>query len=179
MGTSILLDNRVDCAPKEHPVNPIGSPLPAAQYLRMSTEHQNFSLENQTLAIQSYAEKRNFHILKTYVDAGRTGVVLKHREGLAQLLRDVLQGDQLYRAILVYDVSRWGRFQDTDEAAYYEFICKQAGIKVAYFAEQFDNDGSIVSSIVKNIKRVTAAEYSRELSAKVHAEQLRHAAFGV
>jgi hypothetical protein len=56
-----------------------------------------------------------------------------------------------------------------DESAHYEFICKQAGIKVAYCAEQFDNDGSLISHIMKNIKRVMAAEFSRELSAKVYA----------
>ncbi|WP_275189087.1 recombinase family protein [Bradyrhizobium sp. CSA112] len=60
-----------------------------------------------------------------------------------------------------------------DESAHYEFICKQAGIKVAYCAEQFDNDGSLVSHIMKNIKRVMAAEFSRELSAKVYAGQSR------
>ena len=144
----------------------------------MSTEHQNFSLENQTLAIQSYAEKRNFHILKTYVDAGRTGVVLKHREGLAQLLRDVLQGDQLYRAILVYDVSRWGRFQDTDEAAYYEFLCKRAGVLVHYCAETFSNDATMPSAIMKALKRAMAGEYSRELGVKTHAGAERSARLG-
>src|SRR5438105_6543737 len=35
-------------------------------------------------------------------------------------------------------------------------MCKQAGIKVVYCAEQFDNDGSLMSSIVKNLKRVMA-----------------------
>jgi DNA invertase Pin-like site-specific DNA recombinase len=30
--------------------------VPAAQYLRMSTEHQQYSLENQSTAIQTYAE---------------------------------------------------------------------------------------------------------------------------
>jgi hypothetical protein len=40
------------------------------------------------------------------------------------------------------EVSRWGRFQDVDESAYYEFICKQNDIAVAYCAEQFENDGS-------------------------------------
>jgi hypothetical protein len=24
---------------------------------------------------------------------------------------------------LVYDITRWGRFQDVDESAYYEFTC--------------------------------------------------------
>ena len=73
---------------------------------------------------------------------------------------------------------RWGRFQDVDEAAHYEFICKQAGIKVSYCAEQFDNDESMLSNIVKNLKRVMAAEYSRELSQKVHAGSCRFARMG-
>ena len=80
--------------------------------------------------------------------------------------------------VLVYDISRWGRFQDVDESAHYEFVCKQKGIQVAYCAEQFDNDGSLLSSIVKNIKRVMAAEFSRELSVKVHAGQCRIAGLG-
>jgi hypothetical protein len=53
-------------------------------------------------------------------------------------------------------------------ALYYELVCKQNGNKVAYGAGQFDNDGTLLSSIVKNIRRVIAAEYSRELSVKVH-----------
>ena len=69
--------------------------------------------------------------------------------------------------ILVYDVSRWGRFQDSDEAAAYEFLCKNAGIPVHYCAEQFSNDGTQPSSIMKALKRTMAAEFSRELSVKV------------
>jgi hypothetical protein len=70
-------------------------------------------------------------------------------------------------AILVYDISRWGRFQDSDESAHYEYICKRARIAVHYCAEPFVNDGSLPSSLLKAIKRTMAAEYSRELSAKV------------
>ena len=75
--------------------------------------------------------------------------------------------------MIVYDVSRWGRFQDADESAYYEYICRRAGISVIYCAEQFENDGSPVSTIVKGVKRAMAGEYSRELSAKVFAGQCR------
>jgi DNA invertase Pin-like site-specific DNA recombinase len=70
-------------------------------------------------------------------------------------------------------VSRWGRFQDADESAYYEYICRRAGIEVAYCAEQFQNDGSPVSTIVKGVKRAMAGEYSRELSSKVFKGQCR------
>ena len=78
-----------------------------------------------------------------------------------------------FQAILVYDVSRWGRFQDADESAYYEYLCKRAGIEVHYCAEQFENDGSPTSTIIKSVKRAMAGEYSRELSAKVFKGQCR------
>ncbi len=78
-----------------------------------------------------------------------------------------------YKAILVYDVSRWGRFQDADESAYYEYLCKRAGISVHYCAEQFENDSGPTSTIIKSVKRAMAGEYSRELSTKVFQGQCR------
>ena len=74
---------------------------------------------------------------------------------------------------MVYDVSRWGRFQDADESGYWEFVCKRAGVIIHYCAEPFINDGSLSSAIFKSLKRTMAAEYSRELSAKVFAGQCR------
>jgi DNA invertase Pin-like site-specific DNA recombinase len=152
--------------------------IPAAQYLRMSTEHQQYSLENQSLAIQKYADSRGFEVVQTYSDAARSGLVLRRRTGLQQLLKDVVSGASSYRAILVYDVSRWGRFQDTDEAAHYEFLCKSAGVPVHYCAETFVNDGSLPSLIMKALKRTMAGEYSRDLSVRVYAGQKRLALLG-
>ena len=70
-------------------------------------------------------------------------------------------------------MSRWGRCQDADKSAYYEYICRRTGIQIAYCAGQFENDGSPVSTIVKGVTRAMAGEYSRELSAKVFAGQCR------
>jgi DNA invertase Pin-like site-specific DNA recombinase len=150
----------------------------AAQYVRMSTERQRYSIQNQAAVIAAYALAHNLTIVRTYTDEGESGLRIRNRPALTRLIEDVRSGRADFDHILVYDVSRWGRFQDIDESAHYEFICKQAGIKVAYCAEQFDNDGGMVSSIVKNIKRVMAAEYSRELSAKVHAGACRFARMG-
>jgi DNA invertase Pin-like site-specific DNA recombinase len=152
--------------------------LRAAQYVRMSTDYQQYSIENQAVVIGAYAQLHKLSIVRTYRDEGESGLKIKNRKGLTQLIDDVQSGQADFGHILVFDVSRWGRFQDVDESAHYEFICKQAGIRVAYCAEQFDNDGSLISHIVKNIKRVMAAEYSRELSAKVHAGQSRYAGLG-
>jgi DNA invertase Pin-like site-specific DNA recombinase len=144
----------------------------------MSTDKQRYSIQNQAAVIAAYAHAHGLQLVRKYIDAGESGLRIKNRGGLQQLIADVTSGQADYSHVLVYDVSRWGRFQDTDESAHYEFVCKQAGVKVAYCAEQFDNDGSMLSSIVKNLKRVMAAEYSRELSVKVHAGQSRVARLG-
>lgn len=150
----------------------------AAQYVRMSTEMQHYSIQNQAVVIAAYAHAHNLTLIRTYKDEGESGLLIKNRPGLLQLMEDVENGQTDFGHLLVYDVSRWGRFQDVDESAHYEFMCKRAGIKVAYCAEQFDNDGTMLTSIVKNIKRVMAAEYSRELSVKVYAGQCRFARLG-
>ena len=139
----------------------------------MSTEHQQYSTENQADKIREYAAKRNIEIIRTYADEGKSGLRIDGRKALQRLIKDVESGGADFQVILVYDVSRWGRFQDADESAYYEYICRRAGIQVAYCAEQFENDGSPVSTIVKGVKRAMAGEYSRELSAKVFAGQCR------
>ena len=112
-------------------------------------------------------------IVRTYADDGKSGLSIGGRASLQKLIADVEAGGVDFNVILVYDVSCWGRFQDADESAYYEYICRRAGIQVAYCAEQFENDGSPTSTIVKSVKRAMAGGYSRELSAKVFAGQCR------
>jgi DNA invertase Pin-like site-specific DNA recombinase len=145
----------------------------AAQYLRVSTERQEYSLDCQRAGIETYARQHNFAVCRTYVDAAKSGLEVKHRQGLCQLLQDVVGGNCPYGSILVYDVSRWGRFQDPDEAAHYEFLCKTAGVKVHYCAEHFGNDTYLPNVVLKALKRVMAGEYSRELSDKVFAALIR------
>ena len=153
-------------------------PIPAAQYVRMSDEAQEYSIDNQKAAIQEYAVRHGFVIVKTYADPGKSGVVATHRKGLSDLLHDVVGGNSPFRAILVYDVSRWGRFQNSDEAAHYEFLCVSSGIPLHYCAEPFANDGTAISTLFKALKRSMAAEYSRELSEKEFRGKSRIAKLG-
>jgi DNA invertase Pin-like site-specific DNA recombinase len=139
----------------------------AVAYVRMSTEHQQYSTSNQMDVVREYAKRRGFEIVKIYSDEGKSGLNIQGRDSLAQMIKDVQSGGINFSAILVYDVSRWGRFQDADESAYYEYICRRAGVSVHYCAEQFENDGSPMSSVMKTMKRTMAGEYSRELSTKV------------
>ena len=100
----------------------------AAEYVRMSTEHQKYSTENQAEIIRQYAAQRGIEVVRTYADEGKSGLRLDGRDALKQLIDDVQSGKADFATILVYDVSRWGRFQDADESAYYEYICKRAGV---------------------------------------------------
>jgi DNA invertase Pin-like site-specific DNA recombinase len=150
----------------------------AAQYLRVSSDQQRYSLQGQSAEIAAYAERHGYAIVRTYVDAGISGLSVKGRRGLQQLLADVVGGEPDYEAILVYDVSRWGRFQNPDESAHYEYLCRKEEIAVEYCAEDFGPPG-VSSALLKQVKRVMAAEYSRHLSATVARAQKRWAAEGL
>lgn len=153
-------------------------PVRAAQYLRMSSENQRYSTENQQNAIAEYAQQHGYEVVASYIDAGKSGLSLKGRDALRQLLSDALGAKQSFEAILVLDVSRWGRFQNPDQAAHYEFLCRQAGIRVVYCAEPFGEDVAPVTTIIKHLKRVMAGEYSRELSGKLARAKRQQAELG-
>ncbi|BCT91137.1 serine recombinase [Lysobacter caseinilyticus] len=143
--------------------------MPVAQYLRMSAEHQRYSTTNQREAIGQYARANGMEVVCTYEDSGRSGLTLRGRPALQRLLTEVHDASRCFKAIVVFDVSRWGRFQDVDESAFYEFLCRRAGVNVHYCAESFDCVPGPMAAVVKSIKRAMAAEYSKELSGKVYS----------
>ncbi|WP_260854380.1 recombinase family protein [Paraburkholderia sp. BCC1884] len=145
----------------------LAGPPRAAQYIRMSTDHQEYSPLFQREAIARYAVANNIRIVRDYEDAGISGLTLRDRPALIRLLLDVEDPARRFSSVLVYDVSRWGRFQDVDESAFYENTCRRAGVRIIYVAEPFENDGTPLSSVLKAMKRAMAGEFSREMSRKI------------
>lgn len=152
--------------PDTGPIYPI-----AAQYLRMSTEHQKYSPENQREYISAYAKEHDITIQYTYDDAGRSGLSLDNRPGLCSLLHDVENGIINVSLILVYDVSRFGRFQDIEEAAHYSWLLKRNGVRIIYCAEPFSGEQTELSMLGLSYSRYGAATYSKNLSEKVFLGQ--------
>jgi len=107
------------------------APSKAAMYVRMSTDHQKYSTHNQEDAIRKYAANRNIEIVATYADEGKSGLKIDGRQALKNLINDVQNGEAVFKIILVLDITRWGRFQDADESAYYEYICRNAKMMAA------------------------------------------------
>jgi len=159
------------------PQQPI-PPRKGAAYMRMSTEHQKYSVENQLIAITDYATRYGIELVKEYIDDGKSGLTIGGRPALQQLIKDVESGNPGYDMILVLDITRWGRFQDSDESAHHEFCCRRAGVSIEYVGEQFANDGSVGADLIKSVKRVMAKETSRELSAKVFRGQCTLIGYG-
>jgi len=150
----------------------------AAAYLHSATSYapddlQYPAMREQAELISAFAEKNSMDIVKTYIDSGKCGA--NARAGLRNMIEDVQSGTAEYDVILMRDITRWGR-ERMDEAAYYEFICRRAGFDVQYMNEPFKNDGSVISSIIKTIKRGMEGEYRRERAAKAKAARLRRKA---
>lgn len=139
----------------------------AAAYLRVSNSRQTASLDLQRHEVERYASENGHEIVAVYEDRGISGLTLHRRPGLSQLLFDIVAGQAAFKQVLVLDVSRWGRFQDPDEAAHYEFVCRAHHVSIVYCRDPVTDDAR--GSLVKQVKRVMAADYSRQIS-----ERARH-----
>ena len=76
-------------------------PRKAAMYVRMSTDHQKYSTENQSDAIKEYAVRYGIEIIQTYTDSGKSGLKLEGRDALKRLIDDVESGTAPFKVILV------------------------------------------------------------------------------
>ncbi|WIV87974.1 recombinase family protein [Proteus appendicitidis] len=140
-----------------------------AIYLRMSTEHQKYSIDNQKKYIQQYALIHNMEILYIYDDEGKSGISVSGRNNFNRLIQDVVTQKINIEALLVYDVSRFGRFQDNDEAGYYSYLLKSHGVRIIYCAENIPDSSPEIEMLTLPALRYAAGAYSRNLSIKVFA----------
>src|SRR5258708_9217177 len=68
---------------QETPSDEGSSPAPlirGVQYVRMSTEHQQYSTENQRDKILEYAARRGIEVVRTYADEGKSGLRIDGRQ---------------------------------------------------------------------------------------------------
>ncbi len=140
-----------------------------AYYRHSAEDKQENSVPIQHEHAQKFAKQYKLEIIHEEADEGKTGL-LASRPGFERLFSDWILNPNapVFDYVLVYDVSRWGRFQDQDEAAYYEFRCKQHGKKVIYISRGFPKEEQqLITHLQTSIERYMAAEYSRQLSDKV------------
>lgn len=83
------------------PIDPTIQRL-AAQYVRMSTDGQELSIYNQIDAIREFAEAKGLRLVRTYADAGISGLTLENRPGLKRLLDDIAAENAPFGVVLVW-----------------------------------------------------------------------------
>lgn len=143
-----------------------------ALYFRRSTneELQPDSHDIQEEQLREHARAEGHVVVRTYPDDGSG--VNADRTGFQQLIKDVTTGPE-FDAILVLDVTRWGRFANVDESAYWDFFCHLHGVQVLYVNEPFRNDGGPYDALLKTLKRMQAAEFSKDKSRTVQYAKAR------
>jgi DNA invertase Pin-like site-specific DNA recombinase len=146
-----------------------------AYYRHSAEDKQENSVPIQRELTRKFASENNLRIIHEEADEGKTGL-LANRPGFNRLFKNWIYNKEAlsFKYVLVYDVSRWGRFQDQDEAGYYEFLCKKHGKKVIYVSRGFPKkEEELMSALQTSIERYMAAEYSRQLSDKVFHGSVR------
>ncbi|MBW5407022.1 recombinase family protein [Morganella morganii] len=149
-----------------------------AQYLRMSTAYQKYSLFNQSQCISKYASEYGMTIMYTYDDSGKSGVTANRRDAFNQLIDDVVSGRINIKAVLIYDISRFGRFQRIDQYGYYTRQLEMHGVKVIYCANPIDEVDNDYADFQLFMGRKEASSFSRNLSQKVFLGQANLAGRG-
>jgi DNA invertase Pin-like site-specific DNA recombinase len=140
-----------------------------AYYRHSAEDKQENSVAIQRRHAEQFAHENNIKIIHEEADEGISGL-LANRPAFERLFKDWIENPNAptFDYILVYDVSRWGRFQDQDQAAYYTHVCKKQGKEVVYISRGFpDANNPLISSLETSLQRYMAAEYSRQLSEKV------------
>lgn len=139
----------------------------------MSTNHQQYSLHNQSKYIKNYAKKNNIKIAYTYNNSSKSKVSIVSKHSLQQLLSNVKQKKINIQAVLFYNVSRFSRFQNSNKAAYYSFLFKKNSVNLIYCSKPIPTKNfPLKSSVILNIKKSSAAYHSKNLSKKVFIKQV-------
>lgn len=136
--------------------------VPAVAYYRMSSDKQETSIADQRTAVEEYANRGGYKIIREYLDEGISGWKAEQRKGFQQLIEDASKrGD--FKAVLCWDQDRFSRFPVL-EANHYWYLLDRAGVHIATIAQgrlNFEDLGEwLKASVVQHGK----AEYVRDLA---------------
>ena len=138
--------------------------IPAAIYLRRSTDRQEKSLGDQRREIVRYASEFGFDIVAEFVDDGVSGTSGETRQGFLSMLEKAQSPGRPWSYVLVWDIKRFGRMS-SDEVGYYRWLFKQAGVEIIYTSEGFT--GSSADKFLRFFKQEAARDESATLSKAV------------
>ncbi len=136
----------------------------AVAYLRRSTKDQTASITEQRKAVQIYAEKNGYQIVREYVDDGISGDATEKRFDFLKMLDDSSSGD--FKYILCWDQDRFGRM-DSYELGYYIKPLRDNGIRLDTVNQGLLDWESSMGRIMSSLTQEAKNQFLRDLSRNV------------
>ena len=145
--------------------------LKGAIYIRMSTELQTESPENQERQIRAFAQTYGIEIVKVYADLGVSGMTAEQREQFLALIDDVDHNHNQFNIVLYLEESRWGRFVNSRDAEFYRMLLERKNVLCHPCDKPLTLTNNIADRIMTLLRDESASDYCRQLSQKVWVGQ--------
>lgn len=156
--------------------------MTAVAYLRVSTDRQaaedKTSLADQRASIERLAQQLGVQVDRWFDDPGASGATVEGRPGFRALLEYCAAHPRPPRAsahVLVLNASRWGRFEDPEEGAYWRVHLRRLGWVVKFAEGDAEGDAA---PIVRAVASLEASTYRRNLMANSRRGKRGAAALG-
>ena len=138
-----------------------------AYYRHSARDRQENSVAIQQELVQKWAKDNGVEIIHEFTDRGKSGLTAEGRDAFNDMMENWVKKRKDFDFVLCLDVSRWGRFQDIDLSATYSAECKKHGKQVIYTTLGMPRPDDPLYPVYVQFERFRAAQYSKELSAKV------------
>ena len=161
---------------KRNSTKPNGSRIPAVGYIRMSTDKQEDSPEQQRAEILKLASRHGYRIVRWYEDHAISGAKTLKRKQFRQMIRDAEElGD--FKAILCWDQDRFGRF-DSIEAGEWISPLRRVGVELVTVTQGRINWEDFAGRMIYQITQEGKHHYLVDLSRNALRGMIRFAKKG-
>jgi DNA invertase Pin-like site-specific DNA recombinase len=154
--------------PPAHDAVPAPKPRAVAYYRHSAQDRQENSVAIQQEQVRQWAHENGIIIIREFADRGKSGLTAEGRDGFHEMMTHWVRARDDFQFVWCLDVSRWGRFQDIDLSATYSAECKRHGKQVVYTTLGKPKENDQLYQVHVHFERYRAAQYSKELSDKVH-----------
>jgi len=169
----------VDCTADHISGSVLTKPLiPAVQYLRMSTDKQEYSIDHQRDHIGKFAVQHGFGIIHDYIEPGISGVTAQDRPQFIKMIDDLSSGRVHCKAVLIYDMSRFGRFQPPTESMYHEHKLVMMNIRLIQCTKEYREQENDADTLMRFLEARAAGQQSHDLSWRVYRAAMRFIGMG-
>ena len=135
--------------------------MKAVIYARYSSDNQREeSIEGQIRECQSFAERKGYTVIRTYIDRALSGTRADNRPQFQQMISDSTLREFQY--VIVWKIDRFSR--DKFDSVKYKYALKSSGVSVISATEPIDGspEGQMMESVFEGI----SVYYIKDLAQK-------------